>query len=370
MKKIIAITAVALATSTMCAAAEVSVYGQIDSGIAYVKGDGGSGKTTMESSVDIASKWGFTGSESFGNGNYVKFILENGFETDTGTMKWNRLFGREALVIVGGSWGELALGRTGTSTGTYGMWAKMGINPMQTNFLDATLGGVFTSIGMASNSITYQVKPTKELTLTAQYVNGDDETKDWDDDNHMYQLGALYKAGTLSVGFIYGLSQYGNQTSSSIAPHNASMSHNVMMSASQNFGSARWYVAYQHVWDSRVIGGGSVQFSAKELGATLASTSKEGFDADAAMIGFNMPALAGKVHGAAKVVHAKWKGLEAAGQDTSGTRWVLSAKYRYDLSKRSDVYILTSYAKGTGMFKTTESKATRFVIAAGVSHRF
>ena len=363
----------AFGLSCASAAPAVSVYGQLDNGISYLKCDGKNGTVQMDPSVDIPSKWGITGREDLGNGNYVRFNLENGFAPDVGTMTWNRIFGREALVIIGGNWGELALGRTGTffgSIGSYGMWAKMGINPMQTNYLDATLGGTFTSTGMASNSITYQVKPTSAITLTAQYSNGDDESKDWADDDHLYQLAAMYKTDAVQAGIIYAMTQYGNLTSSASAPSDANESHNVMASIAKNFGPVRVYAAYQHVWDSRVIGGASGQFTAKQLGATLASKSRNGFDADSVMIGANMPALGGKIFGAAKIVHAKWTGLRTADQDVSGNRWVVSAKYRYDLSKRSDVYLMSSYAKGSGMFETTADKATRLAVVAGLSHRF
>lgn len=354
-------------------AADVKIYGQLDNGITYTKADGQNGRVQMDPSIDIPSKWGLTGTEDLGNGNYVRFNLENGFAPDVGTMTWNRLFGREALVIIGGNWGELAFGRTGTffgSIGTYGQWAKMGINPMQTNYADATLGGVFTATGMASNSVTYQVKPIKELTLTAQYSNGDNEELEWEQDDHTYQLAGLYKSGDFSFGAIYSMTQYGKNTSAKNAPKDADNSHNIMLTANKNIGSVRLYTAYQHVWDSRVIGGAAGQFTAAQLGATLASKSKDGFSADAFMIGANMPAFGGKIYGAAKVVHAKWDGLVQEGQETSGTRWVLSGKYRYDLSKRSDVYMIATYAKGDGMFETTPEKATRFMFAAGLSHRF
>lgn len=192
----IAVVAV-LSVSSGLKASEVKMYGQVDNAIAYTKTENENGRVTLDSSVDIPSKWGITGREELRYGNYVRFNLEQGFAADTGTMTWsNRIFGREALVMIGGNWGELALGRTGTffgSIGTYGQWAKMGINPMQTNYSDATLGGVFTATGMASNAVTYQVKPLDTLTLTAQYVNGDHEEYNWSHDDHLYQLAAFIK---------------------------------------------------------------------------------------------------------------------------------------------------------------------------------
>ena len=81
--------AVLLATasfSSVVAASEVKMYGQIDNAIAYTKAEGENGKVTMDPSVDIPSKWGIMGREDLGNGNYVRFNLEQGFAPDAGTM--------------------------------------------------------------------------------------------------------------------------------------------------------------------------------------------------------------------------------------------------------------------------------------------
>ncbi|MDO4938005.1 MAG: hypothetical protein Q4E62_08825, partial [Sutterellaceae bacterium] len=160
--------------------------------------------------------------------------------------------------------------------------------------------------------------------------------------------------------------------SSSIAPSNARISHNIMASVTKALGAARVYFAYQHVWDSRVVGGANGQFTAAQMGINTAKISESGFDTDAIMIGANIPALGGKIYGALKGVHAKWSGEAPIGEgrDTSGYRWVASAKYRYDLSKRSSLYIESSYARGTGMYNFTENKGTRFQLVSGISHRF
>lgn len=362
--------------SAWAVASDVQLYGQIDTGIAFEKGDGAKGKVMSAGSADIPSKWGIRGKEDLGGKSYLAFNLENGFNPYNGTATWGADFGREALIILGGSWGELALGRTGTffgSIGSYGMWAKMGINPMQTNYGDSTLGGVFTSTGMASNSVTYQYRTNNNWIFTAQYLNGDDDSQDtWSHNNHMYEAAVQYKDKLWNVGVIYAMTQYGNVASNKIAPHNAKLSKNIMASITRAVGKGRLYFAYQHVWDSRVVGGANGQFSAAQMGINTAKISKEGFDSDAAMIGGNMPAFGGKIYGAFKAVHAKWKGEKpvGSGRKTSGFRWVVSGKYRYDLSKRSSLYAETSYAHGSGMYGFTNEKGTRLQFVTGVSHRF
>lgn len=80
------------------------------------------------------------------------------------------------------------------TTGYFGQFPKMSANPMACNYLDAALIGSLVNSGMLNNSVTYQVKPTNTLTLTAQYSNGisTDEAK-WAKNNHYYGLSAQYK---------------------------------------------------------------------------------------------------------------------------------------------------------------------------------
>ena len=67
----------------------------------------------------------------------------------------------------------------------------------------------------------------------------------------------------------------------------------------------------------------------------------------------------------------KWQGTSAKKDaDRDGNRWVASLKYQYPLSKRTLVYALGTYARGTGMLKKAEAKATRLLTAFGVQHNF
>ena len=187
-----------LTAMSAAAASSVSVYGVIDTGFGVSKGKGQAAKVQAISGGNAASRWGLKGQEDLGGGNYVKFVLEQGLKINNGEGQTSGvLFDRDSLLIIGGRWGELGLGRSGSlmgTTGYFGQFPKMSANPMACNYLDAALIGSLVNSGMLNNSVTYQVKPTNTLTLTAQYSNGisTDEAK-WAKNNHYYGLSAQYK---------------------------------------------------------------------------------------------------------------------------------------------------------------------------------
>ena len=99
--------------------------------------------------------------------------------------------------------------------------------------------------------------------------------------------------------------------------------------------------------------------------------SKKGFRSDTFVIGASTPLAGGRIFGAFKWNVGKWQGTSAKKDaDRGGNRWVASLKYQYPLSKRTLVYALGTYARGTGMFNKAQAKATRLLTAFGVQHNF
>lgn len=375
LKKIAASIA-ALGAVTFAHAANVEFYGSIDNSVSYIKAKGQNGQASMYASNDSSPKLGLTGKEDIGNGHFVRFKLENGYSADTGELAVNgSIFNRESSLTIGGSWGEVTFGRLGTfftGIGTYGQIGKMSINPCGTNWHDAAMSGAFTTTGQVSNAIVYQGDINPNLTFLALYSNGA-EKNDWADEDHLYQLALRYKNGDLTMGTIYTMTDYGNATMTSSA--DSKKGHNLLFTASkQVWGSTRIYAAYQRVWDNRQIGGGKSVYKASDMFSTTdVKNSDSALDADAFMLGIKHPFLGGSLGSKVMAVHAKWNGSHAADKETSGTRWVVASKYRYDLSKRTYVYLLGSWAHGDGMFTNTdkvEATASRYMAALGMTHRF
>ena len=72
MKKQILACAVAAAFATGAVAAEVTIYGDVNTGFVYnytkVGDDASTNSFTMESGISGASRWGVKGGEDLGNG--------------------------------------------------------------------------------------------------------------------------------------------------------------------------------------------------------------------------------------------------------------------------------------------------------------
>jgi predicted porin len=101
-----------LACAPAQAQSEVNVYGIVDAGLVRESGAPKGAVTNLSSGVASGSRLGFRGSESLGGGMKASFVLENGFNADTGASgQGGLLFGRQAYVGLGGAFGLLTLGR-------------------------------------------------------------------------------------------------------------------------------------------------------------------------------------------------------------------------------------------------------------------
>ena len=139
-KSLIAVAALsALAGSAM--AADVQIYGRIDTGLRVTGTDydelakSDSTNFEMSSGNYTGSRVGIKGSEDLGNGVTVGFVLENGFDSDTGAQKYDGLFGREAIVYLEGDFGKIAAGKMGILNSTAGSFAIGNFNPFGTGWV-------------------------------------------------------------------------------------------------------------------------------------------------------------------------------------------------------------------------------------------
>ena len=94
MKKSLTALAVLGVFAGSAMAADVTLYGALDTGFEYFHkkstgflGDSVSNDTfDMQTGWDTGNRWGLKGAEDLGNGYKVSFKLESGFNGDTGTM--------------------------------------------------------------------------------------------------------------------------------------------------------------------------------------------------------------------------------------------------------------------------------------------
>ena len=216
-KKTLAAAAILGAFAGSAFAADVTLYGVIDTGFSYANTskDGADDTNTfqMKTGQQNGNRFGLKGVEDLGNGMKVGFVLENGFDADDGTFDSNgdnRIFGREALLFVRGAFGEVGMGRVGQLAGGAGSYALFGSNmaPFSTGW--GNVGASTNVLGACAarfdNTVTYKTPTFAGLTVFAQYSFDNDTTKEdlsgskhgtegKANVNRYYGMGAQYKAG-------------------------------------------------------------------------------------------------------------------------------------------------------------------------------
>lgn len=169
MKK--SLLALSVAAAAMGAqAADVQVYGLIDTSLSFVSSDAdiaGHDRVnsfSMENAKEFGSRFGLKGSEDLGNGYKVAFVLESGIKSDDGSLdQGGKLFGREAHVDLVGPFGKLSAGLMpvfGSTLGADGLFRA--IDPLFANYTKA-----FGSGHVTASSWTRVDKPPKICGLNA-----------------------------------------------------------------------------------------------------------------------------------------------------------------------------------------------------------
>lgn len=148
MKLRLAAIAVAtlLAASGAQAQSSVTLYGVADVGIEYLTHADTSnhGLARMASGNLSGSRWGVRGTEDLGGGMSALFVLESGFDIDTGTSgQGGRLFGRQAYTGLATRYGRITLGRQNNILyDTLINYDPMAVSPRYSVYtMDTTLAG-------------------------------------------------------------------------------------------------------------------------------------------------------------------------------------------------------------------------------------
>ncbi len=123
MKKSLVAVAVMAVSGMASAQSTVTIYGLIDAYFGSVK-SGTLTQTVVNSGGLQSSRFGFKGTEDLGGGLKANFVLEAGFNVDTGASRaydnpytaaaTQAMFGRQAFVGLSGGFGEVKLGKMWT----------------------------------------------------------------------------------------------------------------------------------------------------------------------------------------------------------------------------------------------------------------
>lgn len=110
---VLSATSLTIFSPPACAQTSVTLYGVLDEGINYTNNVGRGHVYELASGDAQGSRWGLKGDEDLGGGLKAIFQLENGFDINTGKLgQGNKMFGRQAYVgLTGDQWGTFTLGR-------------------------------------------------------------------------------------------------------------------------------------------------------------------------------------------------------------------------------------------------------------------
>ncbi len=373
-KKTLAAVAVLGAFAGSAFAANVTMYGIVDTGLGYTSIDKGYGEDVntfdMRAGQNSANRFGVKGEEDLGNGVKVGFSLENGFSSDDGKLSTaGRLFDREALLYVAGDFGELGMGRQGdlaSGNGRYGLFGGK-VSPFSTGWSDIAghkyvMGAGF---GRMDNSVTYKTPTFAGFNVLAQYSFKKDSAKDGREGSsavdRQYALGASFTAGDL---YLTGIVTQTNLKS--LGQQDVEDPLTVSLGGNYNFGVAKLYVAGQYFKDSDLA---VKQIDRHDADAKTGYQKGEQFNGFGLSVGADVPAFGGTAKVLVGYMDAEDQAAENA-QDLQ--RYTFSVGYEYPLSKRTFVYggagyYMDSYDK---VEAGHDDKASVAAVNAGLVHKF
>lgn len=323
----------------------VTIYGIADVGVEFLTNAGGNDDNVfrMSSGNLSGSRLGFRGTEDLGNGLKALFLLENGFDIDTGALGQNgRLFGRQAYVGLQGGFGAVTFGRQ--QNALYDLIIKY--DPMAFGSRYSALSHDAAFTGRADNSIKYTGN-FGPVTATAFYSfgrNADGEVPGSTKISRNIGAGVAYAAGPVGVAFAYD--QYQGNTAATAGDSARRMS----LAGSYEFGAVKAFAGYRWLKDE-LVAGSDLRSNMYWAGATWETS----------------PSL--RLTGAVYHTDRRDSGADP-------TSLVLSADY--SLSKRTDVYLTVAHARNksgsnlglNGFGSSIVAGENQTGVLAGIRHRF
>jgi predicted porin len=345
-KSLLALAAFGAFAGVAHAQSSVTLYGIIDEGFNINTNAGGKHLYNLSSGVLQGSRWGLRGTEDLGGGLKAVFVLENGFDVNSGKLGQGGLeFGRQAYVGLSSQFGTVTLGRQYDSVVDY-------VGPLEAGdqwggYIVAHPGDLdnFNNAYRVNNAVKFTSANYGGLTFGGLYSFGGvagNFTR-----NQTFSLGAGYSNGPLVLGVGY-LNARNPSSSTGLFGNNTT-------SGTPAAVTTPVYAGYAAANTYQVIGaGGAYTFGAATIGATYSNIKFMNFTSGAfanQTATFNNAELNFKYQLTPALV------LGAAYDYTRGSKISggSAAKYHqgalgadYFLSKRTDVYVVGVYQHASG----------------------
>lgn len=344
-------------------ASTVQLYGLMDIGVQHISnGPKGNSRSGISAGNMNGSRWGMKGTDDLGGGLSSVFVLESGFEPNTGkSAQGGRLFGRQAYVgLADKAWGQFSLGRHNTLMID---WLSK-YNP----FENAGFGGKRIDAAFSDrmdNSAKY-VGKFGPVSVGAYYSFGWNNEQSWTDKNtgRMIGGGLRYKSGPFDAALLY----HGKRAD---APKAGANSHNgedrALLGLSYDFEAFKVYAGYR--WLEQKLAQRDYTSHLYWLGASYSPSTPT-----------RLSAVVYRMNGTTcdDMNVASCPAVQKAGSDQKPTLMVLGGEY--DLSRRTTLYALGSYALNDNGSSVSviggkhgvnvEAGSNQFGLALGMRHRF
>lgn len=376
MKKSVLGLAVACAFCGSAVAADVTLYGIVDTGVSYksvdwdgyrgLQGQGGD-SFSMESGQNSGSRFGLRGNEELGNGLTVSFVLENGFSSDTGS-DGSKFFDRESQILLSGDFGKIGAGRTSgflNDAGTFGLAGTLSAFGTGWGSIIGNQNLVFAyRPSRTDNTLTYQSPKFAGVTVYAQYAMGDNEKENESFTDRYYSVAATYEAGAFNL---LGVVDYTNKDSSPEKVARGDDTWTFTLGANYTCDFATTYLAAQYFDNASLVGGDDLSWGrglgkwSKNAEGEWTSATKGDVSGFGVIAGANIPLSAGNV-----MVSVGYMSADSDKTDKEVERFMIGAGYEYPLSKRTKVYAGAGYLQDS----VDNSDPRMLEVVAGLKHSF
>ena len=376
MKKSLLAVAVLGAFAGTAMAADVQLYGVVDTGLTYthLDTDVASAKKTnnfeMTSGNEAGSRWGLKGTEDLGNGYKVGFVLETQFTSDNGMEKSSTFFHRQATIDVSGSFGQVYAGRINPmlgGTGTIGKSSMLSAFGTAWGDYAPQVGSTMRTQSTRNNALVYVTPKFSGFQAYAYYSMGDnDSAENKSVDNERYAaLAATYQNGPVSAFFNVDRTFYGHEENRDRSK-DVDDSLTVTLGGNYDFGVLKAYAAVQY-FDEVTAGFSGVKTTLKADGVSAQMVEGWGLNLSVAA-----PVCGGTVMAGASYLDAK-QADSVKNKKFDLNRYRVGVGYKYPLSKRTDIYAVAGYGKDEYKLKGENGKTVKPSYATamfGIKHSF
>jgi len=211
-KSLLAVAVLGAFAGAASAQSSVTLSGTVDANLQYIKNGDVKFKKMGTSGLN-SSQLVFSGREDLGSGLYAGFVLNSAIGNDTGTANANKFWNRRSTVSLGGTFGEIRLGRDYTPSfnqySAYDPFGTNGVGDMTHAFggdVSLALSGAATDV-RSDNAVQYFLPSN----IGGVYGNVMISAAEGNAFNR-YEGGVLgYAAGPLNISGSYGQTHLANK---------------------------------------------------------------------------------------------------------------------------------------------------------------